>query len=610
MKRINVLAIAGLALMAQANTVFAQNNIPLDTAMVVVPNQQLINAELQKFGMKMLEFPAGQICNPGGPALLHDYPLEGVNPPMDNPTIKHGDFDETFTKSRDVNIIWLHGLNGNTDSWNIAAHGTQFGYPGIFPARRARSVRGPASSRTSPIQFYSESSGIMNAARDLENGVPVYINNSNKTEFDYIIAHSQGGIVGREWLRQMDQSPSTFQKLANGLVTFGTPHAGAAIINNTRPSLGNKLPGYFKEACIALGGAVVIPKINSNFMTRLLVSNQMQQTILNSTCGISSNLVIPFALDNFFKPTTNDYYVGSPFLEGTSSSQGLSNYELDAPVVQFYGVEQQPVMWRFMSSTMNMGHDYMDNTQMIFGYNQDDYLQIKVQDMINEFDSKAIFEDREAEHQRRLEITFYTASLLYPSMAALAILAGSKKNAAIENKHAYIKAKNWLSDANEVYQVELLGEKLVTVELECHLIEEIDCHDPIKNPKGMMPPIHLKIEKKYKGTGSVCTDLPISSKYTNHTFPGNDNTMWTGDCEGTQEFIGSYKTKYNVPANDGIVLANSASNRIKVKKAHSQAIRIMRNTNHDQMRNCLETKIALEDLYRGVLGNFFALEFK
>jgi len=609
MKKMKLIAIASLALLAQANTVFAQNNIPTDTGVVAVPNQQLLNAELHKFGMKMLEFPAGQTCNPGGPALLHDFPLEGVNPPNDNPIIKYGDFTPGFGKDRDINIIWLHGLNGNTDSWNIAAHATQFGYPGIFAARKARSVRGPASSAPShPVQFYSETSGIVGAARDLENEVPLYINNTSKTQWDYIIAHSQGGIVGREWLRQMDQSPATFQNLANGLVTFGTPHVGAEIINNVRPTHRNKLPAFFKEACLALGGAMVIPKVNSNFYSRLLISNNMQQMLTNSTCGISSKLIIPYALDNYFKPTTNDYFVGAPFLAGTPTTQGLSQYELDVPVVQFYGVEQQPVMWRFMSSSLNIGHDYLDNNQKIFGYNQDDQLQIKVQDMINEFDANAGIEDREAERQRRLEIGYYATAVLNPLFLPLAVLAGTKKNAAIENKHAYIKAKNWLADANEVYQIELLGEKLTKTELECLLIEDIECHDPVKNPKGMMPPVKLRIEKKYKGVGSFCTDASIADKYTNFEFPGDDGTIWKGNCEGTQLFTGTFKLVYAAPANDGVVLANSASNRIKVKTGNTHAIRMMRNTNHDQMKNCIETKIALDDLYDGNLGYFFQVD--
>lgn len=610
MKKINLIVIATLALFAEANFMFAQNTIPLDTAKVVVPNQEALNTELNKFGMKMLEFPAGQTCPSFGPAKIHDYPLEGVNPPMDNPTLKFGDFNSTFAKNQDINIIWLHGLNGNTDSWNVAAHGTQYGYQGVFPARKARSVRGPASSPSHPVQFYSESSGITGAARDLENEVPVYINSSQRTEWDYIIAHSQGGIVGREWLRQMEQTPASFQNLAHGLVTFGTPHAGAEIINNVRPTHKNKLPAFFKEACVALGGAVVVPKVNSNFFSRMLISNDMQQLLINSTCGISSNLIIPYALDNYFKSTTNDYFVGAPFLVGTSTNQGLSQYELDVPVVQFYGVEQQPVMWRFMSSSMNIGHDYLDNDQKIFGYNQDDYLQIKVQDMINEYSAKSILEDQEAERQRKLEIGYYIASPFIPGAALLAVIATTKKNKALENKHSYLKAKNWLSDANEVYQIELLGEKSTVVELECHLIEEIECHDPIKNPKGMMPAVSLRIEKKYKGLGAICTDASIASKYSNYSFPGTDGTYWQGSCEGTQEFIGTYITKYKAPANDGIVLANSAASKIKVKAGNTHAIRMMPNTNHDQMKNSSLTKFALNDLYDGKLGDFFSIQVK
>jgi hypothetical protein len=606
MKKVRNLAIASILIMSAASNLYAQNNIPQDTATILVPKQQLLSQELQKFGMKLFEFPAEQICPSAGPARIHDYPLEGVNPRNDYPTLKFGDFTPGAVKDKEINVIWLHGLNGNTDSWNIAAHATQFGYPGIFPARKARSVRGPASSSSHPVQFYSESSGIVGAARDLENGVPVYINSSNKTKWDYIIAHSQGGIVAREWLRQMDQSPATFQKLANGLVTFGTPHAGAEVINNTRPTLRNKLPAFFKEACVALGGAVVIPKINSNFLTRMLISNNMQKVLTDEACGLSSNLIIPYALDNYFKSTTNDYFVGAPFLEGTPTSQGLSQYELNVPVVQFYGVEQQPVMWRFMSSNLNIGHDYLDNTQKIFGYNQDDQLQIKVQGMINEFDAKSILEDREIEHQRGI-INKAKKSFIYLRQAITAV---DKIKIAQENKHAYVKAKNWLADANEVYQVELLGDKKTQVVMECHLIEELDCYDPNKNPKGFMPPIKLIMEHKYRGTGAFCTGPSIADKYTNYKFPGNDGTNWTGNCEGTQLFLPSLKIIHVPLENDGVVLLNSAASRIKVKTGNSHAIRIMPETNHDQMKNSEQTKYALNNLYNGNLGYFFSIPLR
>jgi hypothetical protein len=219
-------------------------------------------------------------------------------------------------------------------------------------------------------------------------------------------------------------------------------------------------------------------------------------------------------LDNYFKSTTNDYFVGAPFLEGTPTSQGLSQYELNVPVVQFYGVEQQPVMWRFMSSNLNIGHDYLDNTQKIFGYNQDDQLQIKVQGMINEFDAKSILEDREIEHQRGI-INKAKKSFIYLRQAITAV---DKIKIAQENKHAYVKAKNWLADANEVYQVELLGDKKTQVVMECHLIEELDCYDPNKNPKGFMPPIKLIMEHKYRGTGAFCTGPSIADKYTNYNY--------------------------------------------------------------------------------------------
>lgn len=609
MKKINLIAIATLALFAEANLMFAQNTIPLDTAKVVVPNQEALNTELNKFGMKMLEFPAGQTCPSFGPAKIHDYPLEGVNPPMDNPIIKRGDFTKVYNKEGEINVIWLHGLNGTTDSWKIPAYVSEFGHPS-FPARKLKSIRGTASSASHPVQFYSESAGITGAAADLEREVETYLPATLRTNFDYIISHSQGGIVGREWLRKMDQSPSTFQRFAHGLVTFGTPHAGAEILNNARPDLRNKVPAFMDEACKALSGTLVKGIVNSSFVTRLLISNNMQTTLNNKVCGIASNLIIPYALDNYFKATTNDYYVGAPFLTGTATTQGLNQYTLDVPVVQFYGVEEQPVLWRFMSSSMNMGHDYLDNNQMVFGYNQDDYLQNKVQDMINMFNARADFQDREAERFRIMELVAYRLNQTTSGLALAAL-----KNEALNNKYAYLKAKNWLSDANEMYQVELLGEKSVETVLECKLIEELECRDPNNNPaSSLRPAVKVRLESTFYGSGTICSTPSIATKYSNYMFPGLDGTTWTGSCTGTQELNGVFKVIYKIPSNDGVVLSSSAGNMINVNvsngKMNTHVIKGMPRTNHEQMKNSDETKKALTALYNGIHGGLFQVDFR
>ncbi|MFA6262028.1 MAG: hypothetical protein WC760_11205 [Bacteroidia bacterium] len=226
--------------------------------------------------------------------------------PIDTSEKRYGKMDG------DKNIYWIHGLGGNTSTWNLPAMASQYGNSEVnFPAYKVNSQNFGTYGST---QSYSEDFGITVAAQN-------YANNARgiqdkHTEFDFIIAHSQGGIVAREWLRKMEKEPNAYEYYAHGLVTFGTPHTGAKVINNTRKEMGNKLEPFLKDACISLSKPALIDKINESFITRLVIKDDAINSILNSSCSGLSGFVVPIVLDKFQKRTTKDYAVGSSFLEG------------------------------------------------------------------------------------------------------------------------------------------------------------------------------------------------------------------------------------------------------------------------------------------------------
>jgi hypothetical protein len=49
MKKVRILVIISLLIVPAASNLYAQNNIPQDTATIIVPKQQLLSQELQKF---------------------------------------------------------------------------------------------------------------------------------------------------------------------------------------------------------------------------------------------------------------------------------------------------------------------------------------------------------------------------------------------------------------------------------------------------------------------------------------------------------------------------------------------------------------------------------
>jgi hypothetical protein len=612
MKNIHIFTLVLIYILVNNKTTYGQSG-PEDTSQVIFSNQDALDGELAKFGLKTLEFSEGANCVRQGKPLtkrrLGDLKFEvDLNPVKKT----FGDVEtDTWPKVEgDINIYWIHGLNGSTESLAVPAQATQIGAPG-FDARKVTSIRGVPSSGSHSVQYYSEDRGISYATNDLNTVNNALVPLAKRTPRDYIIAHSQGGIVAREWLRNMEQKPNMYDKFAHGMVTFGTPHGGAEVLNNTRPNLGNKVPMFMDEACNAIGKALLEDMVKDNFLTRLLISQNLKSKITDKACEFVGKTVVPLALDNYYKRTTEDYYVGSPFLKGYNDAnghvEGLSEYTLKVPVVQFYGEEEQPILWRFLSSTVNIGHDKLDNNEMIFGYNQDDQMGLKAMDLADKFYTKCIDEEEEV---KRMEKKIMRRTLSFFSIPQKAL-----KNAK-ENIITYRNAYTWVLNANDYYLTDLIGgrqEKKVLSH--CYVVDNIQCRDMSKNaPSSGLPPVF--ITKSYTvgvdASGINCLYTPISVLYNNYSFPGLDGTTWVGNCTGSQSGTAVWKTTGTYKPNDGVVLAESASAELKTNAPNhikNTYVRVkMAETNHDQMKNCTQTKLALIQLYNGGHGTFFKVD--
>lgn len=445
------------------------------------------------------------------------------------------------------NVYWIHGLNGSVTSWALAALATSspnYATP-EFPNRYINSVRGPASGPT-----YGENVGISAASFDMNSVANVYVN-SDSTHKDFIIAHSQGGIVSREWLRNMEEFQNSFPDYAHGLVTFGSPHTGAQVLNNTRPDMGNMLPAFFGEACKVLANAEVAPLIHNSFLTRLLLSNTIRNSI-GAGCNILSESIIPYAMSNYYKPTTKDYYVGSPFMTSPKNNHptGLMDYTLKVPVVQFYGVEESPVIWKFFSSVMEMGESWIDSSERLFAYDADSLIEIKVNKMRDEFIAKRQITEAHRDGLRKTPCWGFVlggfaigAPIVGVAGAAVCYSYVALKNKEYSNSiTAYKLATNWINDAPDYY-LEIIGAR-----------EEV-----------LVP-------------------------FTINIF-GRGLTL--------------YKTEVIYKDNDGMVLAESAGAGLNVQNGLDHSIIKMEKTNHEQMKNSRETQRVLNKLYNGEYIRFF-----
>lgn len=520
------------------------------------------------------------------------------------------DITEPYTDNT-IHVYWIHGLNGSVESLKIPAYASQHGtLDGTFPARKLVSVLGSNYTGTPQQPAYSEDYGITRAAQDwstiassLPAGNGTFPQHGPK---DFIIAHSQGGIVAREWLRIMDEYPSQFPKHAHALVTFGTSHTGAQILNNTRPDLLNKAPNFFNEGCKALANAEVTAKIQQNFFTRLVVSNNMKNMLVNTGCGVFSNTIVPFALDNYHKRTTLDFYVGSPFLTQPSAYHpqgGLNDYTLKAATVQFYGEEEQPIMWRFFSSTLKLGTDALDNKQIEFGYDDDQQLPQKVNAMINEYQAKLITAEKNYNYWKNFKCALSFMGCDIPCL----ILCKNLKNKEVNNYKnevsGYEKAIKWLSEANDYYLTDIVGARVSTTKLYCmeqainyckYQAWELINGNYVLVDK---PPFITSINTNtYESTTNTCPQDYTQSSGTN--------------CYREVKYTKVYKTTGYYKPNDGVVLAESAAAQLKSNPNYSKAYILLPKTNHDQMKNCKKTRDALTKLYDGELGASFIVTKK
>lgn len=582
-----------------------------------------LQQELNKWGISIMQ---GGICADGFRKGIYSWQEYSELPPNQMYPFEPKTITDSMAKKLpgDINIYWVHGLNGNTESLHWPAYATQYGIPAVFDARKARSVRGINSSSANPVQFYSEDAGIRAAAADLDNTCTFLVPPAERKKEDFIIAHSQGGIVAREWLRRMDQDPTVFSRFANGLVTFGSPHAGATVINRTRADLENRIPVYMQYACQSLGNALISKKVKDNFLLRMAMSSSLKNQLANMACSMLSETVIPLALDNYFKRTTLDFYEGAPFLNGFTSAsgqhtEGLSEYKQTVPVVQFYGVEEQPVLWRFLSSTMHIGQDKMDGKEAAFGYDEDSYLQGKVETLINDFDANA---EEQAQIARLAEgryigmLATALATSVFSPVAGAAVMAAAtielnKCNKAKNDEKSYKQGSEWLRNANITYQMYLIGARVTPVGYQCTVTQTLQCRDPHYNPVGSgVPAIPVTITRNYYTPGSTCNETNGPVLLSSYHFSGYAGENLCGDCVGDQVVVKTWKNEYSFEPNDGVVLARSASWPVPLATgvlapAEKRFIVLLENVNHEQMKNCKATKYMLNRLYNGEFGNQF-----
>jgi hypothetical protein len=255
-------------------------------------------------------------------------------------------------------IYWIHGLGGNTGSWSPVKKATDAPIAvsqGFAPRNVVNVIPQCAGCYNcvgcvSTNLSYGQDGSMTSAAEDLRDAIELkYLSNVagqvSVPNNNFIISHSQGGIASRGLDYAIDQYnilyPGQYQKRYNGIVTFGTPHQGAMVVNNT-PAMEQ----YATAGAITILNGYV-KKYKAEHPVFTAVSGNAIDSLFAKVVSKVLGLAIPIVFKSTTAPLAQSYKGGSLFLKDTLGPHTLASTYHKAT---FYGVEDEPILFRQMHS--------------------------------------------------------------------------------------------------------------------------------------------------------------------------------------------------------------------------------------------------------------------
>lgn len=429
-------------------------------------------------------------------------------------------------------LYWIHGLGGGVKSWGTLAAATQAGGTPGYQPRNVRSV----------VPVYDQYGSLNTAAVSLDwfidplASVPSW--DTVPRSRHLAIAHSQGGLVARKHSQMAERGALSRQY--GGIITFGTPHRGAALLNNANPNGSYPVGRFVQDGCSALSNAELANLMRQNFWTDILVSQSTISEVSSLVCDAFANTLLPLMLKDLNQPITIDYR------QGADSLNALNADTLPVPIVAVYGVEQAPVFWRTMGSFLLNDTTISHNP---FGADADQAAVDAANQMIAHYWGQSEFYKGRYNYWKRRR--------------GLVPFASRNTWKAWDQHQANMRAHEWLRDANDQWE-RLIGALKDTMYAGEYLCV---CRNAASSWQ------NLRLSRV--ANESDC--MPIVASESCRTY----------------EYIKPVRIR---KPNDGVVLAESAAGL-----PHFAPPVAMSNTNHQQMRNSEETKRVLNALFDGDL---------
>jgi hypothetical protein len=331
-----------------------------------------------------------------------------------------------------------------------------------------------------------------------------------------------------------------------GLVTFGTPHQGAPLVANL-----DKVYEFIEEGCRALAIGPISDLLETNFILDLFIDeDKIAKKIADPLCSTLANQGVPLALKDLLKPTKDEYAPGTEFLTE------LNAFEDNLHKICFYGVEEDPVFYRLLK--------WLSNSPELpppYQANEDEDLVRRMSEVQASYKEKA--KSIWANIIRKSYFPFEPPEeLLY------------------NENSAWWKGAEWLAGVDDTWKI-LIGvaenERIVT-EQTCTCYEY---EYPYDIPRGSF------------------TVRGVTSAQECYDYEDLDEGI---ECEYFEKYSYEYK---EVEESDGVVPVSSASNCPGMITSVE-----MPESNHQQMRNDMNTEWAMREVFDGVIHDFFFTESK
>lgn len=461
--------------------------------------------------------------------------------------------------------FWIHGIAGNQNSWGVVAAATENQHPnliGLYPERNT------IKYVLKYDNWEDANFGLDNISIEMARDMSAMLYSTQLDSLDesenIAIAHSQGGLVGRN-IRYKTETDYRYNESYGALATFGSPHQGAFICNSTVTN--GEAQKWLIEGCKALTTAEFNTFKDSKWWLSALISSTAINSFTTSSCDGLGRTVLPTLLYRIRKPVGEDYKIGAPHLAKLDSFARIDSM----PVVTFYGVEEEPVLWRVAHSLTNTTSDTTSSSSILFhnpfGLNDDDGMGRFVNQKIASYDAKKREKLGQVHNNLNASLTIFNLSFgLHPLSYYLFCQAKER----YREYHSYKVAEEWLVTANPVWK------RLIGARRDTSFIDGYVCECMQWGPSG------LQINSSIIQNPSDCQQNNLSSNCTLHP---------------------RIRHQITEEESDGVVIKSSQRNYPGWKFGDKK----MTNTNHMQERNCTETMLRLNELFNGDYGPEFKL---